>query len=224
VSISISAVNDVPTAAPKTVSTSFQTAVSVTMAGADVETCDLTFQIVSGPAHGSLGTISNSLCVTLLPPYSDSAKVNYTPANGYSGPDSFTYRTSDGTAWSPPATVSITVGLQVRLHVGDLDASRTLGSTTWTARVTIRVHNVSEASVNGVTVSGTWSSGATGTVSCKTSSSGLCTVSKNNIPNATTSVTFTVTNVTLTKAAYDPASNHDPEADSNGTIIVVLRQ
>ena len=43
------------------------------MTGADVETCDLTFQIVTAPAHGSLGGISNKICVTLLPPYSDGA-------------------------------------------------------------------------------------------------------------------------------------------------------
>ena len=35
--------------------------------------------------------------------------VTYTPAAGYFGPDSFTYRASDGTANSAPATVSITV-------------------------------------------------------------------------------------------------------------------
>jgi hypothetical protein len=36
----------------------------------------------------------------------------YTPAAGYSGPDSFTYTASDGTATSAPATVAVTVSAQ----------------------------------------------------------------------------------------------------------------
>jgi subtilisin family serine protease len=224
VSIAVSAVNDTPTVAPKTVSTTYQKAVAVTMTGADVETCDLTFQIVNGPAHGSLGAIANSLCVTLLPPYADSARVTYTPAAGYSGPDSFTYRASDGNLWSQTVTVSITVGDPVRMHVGDLDGSKTQATSTWTAKVTILVHNGSEAPVSGVTVTGTWSNGTTGTVTCKTAANGLCTVSKASLANATASVTFTVTGLTLTNAVYQSAANHDPEADSNGTTIIVFRQ
>ncbi len=222
VTVSISPVNDAPSAAPKTVTTGFQTAVQVTMTGADVETCDLNFQIVSGPAHGTLGAVSNTLCVTLLPPYSDSAKVTYTPATGYSGPDSFTYRTSDGTLTSPIVTVSITVSPQVIVHVGDLDGSKKAGSK-WTATVTILVHNGAETPWNGVTVNGTWSSGATGNVSCRTGANGICSISKSGILNTTPSVTFTVTGVNLNKAAYAPGANHDPDGDSTGTVIVITR-
>ena len=80
-------VNDPPSAAAKTVTTNYQTATSITLTGADTETCDLAFTIVSQPAHGKLGSIGNKLCVTLLPPYSDGATVTYTPNAGYSGPD-----------------------------------------------------------------------------------------------------------------------------------------
>jgi hypothetical protein len=194
------------------------------MTGADVETCDLSFQIVTGPAHGSLGAIANQLCVTLLPPYSDSAKVTYTPAAGYSGPDSFTYRTSDGAANSSTATVSITVAPGVKLHVGDLDGSsaKTTGSNKWQGLVTILVHNAAEAPVNGVTVTGTFSNGP-GTSTCKTAANGLCTISRTSIVNGTASVTFTVTNLTLTNASYVPTSNHEPDGDSTGTVIVIAK-
>jgi hypothetical protein len=49
-------------------------------------------------------------------------------------------------------------------------------------------------------------------------------VSKSGVPNATTSVTFTVTGLTLTNAIYMSASNHEPDGDSSGTVIVVLHQ
>ena len=86
VSITVTAVNDVPVAVAKSVTTAYQTAATVTMSGSDVETCDLTFQVVTPPAHGTVGAPSNVLCVTLLPPYADSSKIVYTPTAGYSGP------------------------------------------------------------------------------------------------------------------------------------------
>jgi len=52
--------------------------------------------LVAGPSHGT---------VSLKP----GGSFTYTPAADYSGVDSFTYRASDGTATSDPATVSITV-------------------------------------------------------------------------------------------------------------------
>jgi len=55
-----------------------------------------TFTIVTPPAHGTLGAING-------------AQVTYTPAANYSGPDSFTYRASDGTQLSDPATATIAV-------------------------------------------------------------------------------------------------------------------
>ena len=181
ITVTISPVNDPPSAAAKTVTTNYQTAASITLTGADTETCDLAFTIVSQPAHGKLGSIGNKLCVTLLPPYSDGATVTYTPNAGYSGPDSFTYRTSDGQLTSSPATVSITVKPAVELHIGDLDGSRTLQSSTWTAKVVLRVDNASHATVSGVTVTGSWSAG--GTASCKTASNGTCSISKAKLAN-----------------------------------------
>ncbi len=56
----------------------------------------LTAEVVTEPAHGSLSLEPNGSFV-------------YTPAANYNGPDSFTYRASDGQATSDPATVSLTV-------------------------------------------------------------------------------------------------------------------
>jgi hypothetical protein len=106
------------------------------------------------------------------------------------------------------------------MHVGDLDgASTTLGSR-WTASVTITIHDSNHAPVANATVSGGWSNGASGPASCTTNGSGTCTVTK-NIPNSKASVNFTVNNVTHATLTYNAADNHDPDGDSNGTVIVV---
>jgi subtilisin family serine protease len=221
VSITVSAVNDPPTAADKTVTTAYGKAVAVTMTGGDVETCNLTFQIVTPPGNGTLNSPSSIACVGALPPYTDSSKVTYTPAAGFSGADGFTYRVSDGAAWSAPATVSITVSPAPRIHVGDIDQSYLGRTTTWVAIATVRVHTEAEAGRSGVTVTGTWSDGATGTGTCKTTTGG-CQVKLDGVPRTTTSVRFTVTGLTYSGHVYDPAVNHDPDGDSDGTTIVVL--
>jgi hypothetical protein len=80
--------------------------VTVTLTGSDVETCPLTFAIVSGPGAGSLGPVSPGSCTpgTSL----SSATVEYRPAPGYIGSDSFSFRVSDGTD-SATAVVTVTV-------------------------------------------------------------------------------------------------------------------
>ena len=56
----------------------------------------VTFANVTAPAHGTLtGTAPN---------------LTYTPAGGYTGPDSFTFQVTDGLTTSAPGTVSIVVG------------------------------------------------------------------------------------------------------------------
>jgi hypothetical protein len=110
------------------------------------------------------------------------------------------------------------------MHVGDLDGSGTPGTGgRWNAAVTITVHNSSDASVSGATVSGSWSNGATGSASCVTNAGGQCTVSMTGLRSNVNSVTFTVSNVTKSGSTYNSGANHDPDGDSNGTVIVVAK-
>lgn len=123
----------------------------------------------------------------------------------------------------PTATRTPTPAPANTMHVGDLDRSSTLSGTRWNATVTIYVHNAGEKPVANATVSGKWTNGATGTVSCITNTRGTCQVSKTKLTTSTLSVTFTVTNVTRATYTYSSAANHDPDVDSNGTSIIVLR-
>ena len=92
--------NQPPTADSKSVTTSMNTPVDVTLSGQDPEGGPLTFSIVDQPTHGTLGSTITSQGV-----------IRYTPATGYAGPDSFTYVSRDdkGAPSSSKATVSITV-------------------------------------------------------------------------------------------------------------------
>ena len=56
----------------------------------------LTAAKVTDPAHGTLTLNANG-------------SFTYTPAANYNGPDTFTYRANDGTAYSNTATVTLTV-------------------------------------------------------------------------------------------------------------------
>lgn len=111
------------------------------------------------------------------------------------------------------------------MHVGDLDGtSSSVGRNKWRATVTITVHDATHSAVSGATVNGTWSGGTSGSDSCTTDSSGLCSLTSSNINNSQPGVTFAVTGVTHASLSYDSSANHDPDSDSsNGTTITVSR-
>jgi len=122
----------------------------------------------------------------------------------------------------PTATFTSTPA-PVTLHIGDLDRSSAPSGTKWNATVTILVHNNLEQAVTNATVTGKWSNGASGTITCTTNASGICTVTKTGLSRSTSSVTFTITNITKSSLVYNAASNHDPDGESNGTTIVILK-
>src|SRR5262249_26975238 len=62
VSITVTAVNDAPTAASQSVSTNEDTALPITLSGADIDSPSLTFSVGSGPSHGTLSTITGTSC------------------------------------------------------------------------------------------------------------------------------------------------------------------
>jgi len=89
------ATNAAPVAQYKSVTTSEDTALLITLVASDVDGDALTYAIVAQPAHGS---------VTL-----DGNVATYTPAANFNGEDSFTYKAKDAVLESELAVVTITV-------------------------------------------------------------------------------------------------------------------
>ena len=188
--------------------------ISVLANDTDIDSASLAISGVSDPAHGTAVANANGT-------------VTYTPDAGYSGSDAFGYTATDGSAISNLATVSITVTAappQNPFHIGDLDGATSISGKNWTAKVTIRVHNGTHGAVSGVVLTGVWSNGASGSASCTTAANGSCTVQSAKLSRtAVASVTFTVTAATRSGWTYVPALNHDPDGDSTGTAIIVLK-
>ena len=85
----------VPVANDGSITTDKNRPVAIALTASDADNDLLSYTVVSGPANGAL---------TGTPP-----NLTYTPAAGYNGADSFTFKASDGTNDSNIATVSITV-------------------------------------------------------------------------------------------------------------------
>ncbi|GAB2591226.1 Ig-like domain-containing protein [Microlunatus antarcticus] len=89
--------NTAPTVTNLTVTAGFESPTPIVLRGTDADADTLTYTTTQ-PSHGTLTGIGLAR--------------TYVPADGYTGPDSFTYTANDGTLDSAPATVSITVGAQ----------------------------------------------------------------------------------------------------------------
>ena len=93
--------NTAPVATNDSYSTTLNTTLTLAAPGVlandtDADGNSLTAAVVTSVSHGTLALASTG-------------GFTYTPTNGYTGPDSFTYRANDGTANSNTATVSLTV-------------------------------------------------------------------------------------------------------------------
>ncbi|MDD5700907.1 MAG: MBG domain-containing protein [Dehalococcoidales bacterium] len=112
-------VNNAPLADNQSVYVSQNAAGAITLTGSDAETVELTFSVVTPPANGTLGAITNNPGTPGVNgvPNTDTALVTYTPDSGYTGSDSFTYRVNDGSVDSVTATVNIKVITPVTVSV-----------------------------------------------------------------------------------------------------------
>jgi VCBS repeat-containing protein len=115
VSLTVNPVNDAPVAANDSYATDEDVQLMVATPGvrgndSDVDNDPFTAALVSGPAHGSLALSADGSFV-------------YSPNHNYNGPDSFTYKTSDGGLDSNVATVSLTVNSVNDAPIGAADSA-----------------------------------------------------------------------------------------------------
>ena len=123
VSVTVTAVNDAPTAANATLSTNEDTVLNGTLAtGADVDGNAVTYALVSSGSvsHTVAGETTSSTFVL-----NSDGSYAYTPAHNYNGNDSFTYKVNDGLLDSATYTISVNVAA-----VNDAPVLTAGGSTT----------------------------------------------------------------------------------------------
>lgn len=95
VSITVKSINDAPIAKAESITTQEDTPVPITLLASDPDGDNMIYTIVSHPSHGLLSsTMPNTI---------------YTPNNNYYGPDSFSYKVSDGKNESAITNISITI-------------------------------------------------------------------------------------------------------------------
>jgi hypothetical protein len=107
-----------------------------------------------------------------------------------------------------------------KIHAGDLDRRAKNSGASWRAQVKTLVHDDAHGPASGALV--TLDVSGVGTRTCTTTAAGQCEVSV-VVSDSVPSLTFTVTNLSKTGFSYEPGANHDPDADSDGTTIVVNR-
>ena len=89
-----------PTADSQTVTTLLNTPITLTLTASDLDDSSFSFTIAGDPTHGNISSFDSS-----------TGSVTYTPNNGFTGTDSFTFVASDVVNTSAPATITITVGI-----------------------------------------------------------------------------------------------------------------
>ena len=95
VSIDVQQGNTQPVANAQSLSLASSSSIAIMLTGSDADGDALTFQVTSGPSHGSLSGVAPAL--------------TYTPAAGYTGSDSFSFVVNDGAVNSLAATITLAV-------------------------------------------------------------------------------------------------------------------
>jgi hypothetical protein len=72
-------------------------------------------------------------------------------------------------------------------------------------------------------VTGSWSGGVFEIGTCTTNAAGTCVITSSNIRKRSNSATFTVTGIAAGGLSYAVGDNHEPDGDSTGTAITILK-
>ena len=195
ISITVSPVNDAPTASGTAITTAEDTVKSGSLpAATDVDGDTVTYGKGSDPAHGTVVVNANGT-------------YTYTPAANYNGSDSFTYTVSDGNGGSNTYTVAVTVS-----PVND--APTASGTAITTAEDTVKSGSLPAATdVDGDTVTyGKGSDPAHGTVVVNANGTYTYTPAANY--NGSDSFTYTVSDGNGGSNTYTVAVTVSPVNDA----------
>jgi uncharacterized delta-60 repeat protein len=201
VTITVNAVNDAPVAAGDSYALDEDTTLTVSAAGvltndSDVDGDALSAVLVNGPAHGSLTLNADG-------------SFTYTPQGNYNGPDSFTYKASDGSLQSAAVTVAITVRPVQDPPVADAGPDQTVNE----AQAVAFSGSGSDPDGDTLTYSWNFGDGSTGTGANATHTyldngvyTATLTVDDGHGNTATDTLTVTVNNVAPTASLSGPAT------------------
>jgi len=110
------------------------------------------------------------------------------------------------------------------MHCGDIDGSAVnVPGNKWKAGASLTAHTWAEGTIANATITGNWSGGFTGSSQCVTNSVGIGKISTPSISRQQPSVTYTISDMTFGLFTYASGDNHDPDGDSNGTAITILK-
>jgi YVTN family beta-propeller protein/VCBS repeat-containing protein len=210
-----------PTAVNDSYATDEDTALSIQGPGlltndSDPQGSALTAVLVSQPAHGTVTVNANG-------------SFTYTPAADYSGQDSFTYKASDGTFDSAPATVSVTVTAVNDAPVAKTDTATVAEGGTTTINVvandTDQDGTISPSTVviNQQPSSGTVTVNANGTVTYISNGAEVTTDSFSYTVKDNAGLTSNVATVTITVNPVNdaPVAVNDAYNTAEDTAVVV---
>lgn len=124
---------------------------------------------------------------------------------------------------TPAPAFTSTPGAIAGVHVGDINGVGVVFGKNWRVIVTITAHDQNHNPVANTRIDGSWSNGFTGTGSCVTDATGSCSIEIRKVPSGSNAVTFTVQSISHSSLPYVPTSNHDPDGDSNGRTITILK-
>jgi len=123
------------------------------------------------------------------------------------------------TGTPPPPPPPPPPSADVPAHVADVLAiSETSGKKNWKATLFVKAHELNGAThteLDGATVQVSWSGGAAGATTCLTVAGGTCYVQTGPIPNSQASITFKITNISLSGYVYQKSDNHDDPSDGS---------
>jgi hypothetical protein len=203
------------------------------------------------PADGAIGvSMSPTLSVDVSDPDGDSMDVSFYDASddgliatdtnvaggstasvtwsGLSSDTTYNWYAvaDDGIATTQSSTWQFTTetGSGNTIHVGDMDAETSGQGQTWSAEITVTIHDQDHNLVDGATVEIEWDGAKNGMESGVTTDGTIIflTGDLHGVQDGN-SVILEVINVSKNGYTYQSTENHDPDGDSDGTTITATQ-